>query len=214
VEQATATTPTAPTPRSTFEYAQTIAGALVPQLEQQPLAVEFDQDQSSGWRVHLKYGEMHPVGLLEFAALIDVPVTTAVTELGVHLDAIALVKDVEVRASALVSPAESARLQGEPAPAPAPFAVDASAPVVQPAPRGTGLLAELPAIVPVLPVPAVHLGGGKHAARPDRDPVPDTDVLQQPVTDDEQPPAPLPAQRLGSPFMGRIAVTPATGGQA
>jgi hypothetical protein len=231
VEQATVTTTDIPTQRTDpFRHALNVAGALVPFLKQPPLAVEIDDDSPSGWRVHLKYGESRGAGLLEFAALIDVPVTSVETTFGIHLDVIALIEGIEVRGSVLVSPAEAARLQGEPPTDPALLRTDD----VQPVPVGVGMLAELPAIVPVVPASATAPGvedearcvrcgctenatceGGCYW-------VPNLQLVDLcsacatveelaavTYTQAQAAQAPVPAPRLASPLMHRIPVVPA-----
>ncbi|MEV1063434.1 hypothetical protein [Streptomyces sp. NPDC050263] len=146
MEQAIAPTTTTPR-RGEFQHANSVAGSIVSSLEQQPFAVEIEEDFPSGWRVHLKFRESRAAGLFEFAALVDVPVTRAETTFGVHLDAVARVETIEVRGSALVSQARAAELEGLPAPLPTP---DAS-PAAQPVPLGASVLAQVPAITPVVP---------------------------------------------------------------
>ncbi|WP_405924910.1 hypothetical protein [Streptomyces sp. NBC_00035] len=148
--QPTAPAPTAqePTP-STFEDAQAVVPLVVLPLEQRPFAVETGEDWPSGYNVHLKFRETRGAGLLEFAALVDAPVTRADTPFGAHLDAITRVRGIEVRASALVSPREADRLLGPPTPAPAPTGQAADQTAAQPVPLSTA--AELPGIVSVLP---------------------------------------------------------------
>lgn len=182
MEQATVPTPA---PRDSFEHAYAVVGAIVPLLNQRPFAVEIEEDWPAGWRGHLKFRQTNGRGLFEFAALVDVPVTRAETAFGVHLDVIARIEDIEVRGSALVSPAEAARIEGAPAPEPTPATPDVAQPVAQPDPSGPSVLAELPAIVPVLPAPAVHL---------------DTPTVG-------------PTPRLASPLMDRIPVIPAEADQ-
>jgi len=150
VEQATA--PTNTTPRDEFQHANTIAGTIVTSLEQRPFAVEIEEDFPSGWRVHLKFRETRAAGLFEFAALVDVSVTRADTTGGVYLDAIARIETVEVRGSAVVSAARAAELEGQPAPLPTPEPETPSA--AQPVPLGSSVLAQVPAITPVVPVGA------------------------------------------------------------
>jgi hypothetical protein len=239
VEQATATTPTAPTPRTDgFRHALGVADALVPFLKQPPLAVEIDDDApyGSGWRVHLKYGEMRGAGLFEFAALIDVPVTRVTTAFGVHLDAIALIENIEVRGSALVSLLEAARLEGVPAPEPVAETPEEDLPASDPVQPSSSVLAEMPALAPVVPSQAAGLGA-EDEARCVRCGctenaacetgcywVPNlqmTDLCSACATVEElaavtytqaQPqeaPAEVPAQRLASPLMHRIPVIPA-----
>ncbi|MGW0795134.1 hypothetical protein [Streptomyces sp. NPDC002692] len=180
MEQTTAPATTAPAPRDSFEHAYAVVGQIVPLLAQRPFAVQIEEDWPVGWRGHLKFRASEGAGLFEFAALVDIPITRADTSFGVHFDAIAHIEDIEVRASALVTEAEAARLEGSPAPEPSPAVPDEPQPIEPP--PSPSVLAELPAIVPVLPAPAVHLDA--------------------------------PAPRLGSPLMDRIAVAPATDGQA
>lgn len=144
MEQATATTPPS---TDTFAHAHRVAGLVVAELgvDQLPFAVELDEDFPSGWRVHLKFRQSRAQGLLAFAALLDVPVTRAVVEYGIHLEVLVRVEDVEVRGSALVSPDTVAQLTGEPTPVhPAP---EAEAP--QPVLPGDSVLTAVPAITPV-----------------------------------------------------------------
>jgi hypothetical protein len=152
VEQATeAPTPTASQPRTgTFDHAHTVAGAIVARLEQKPFAVEIEEDFPSGWRVHLKFRESRAAGLLDFAALVDVPVTRATTEFGIHLDAFARVDHVEVRGSAIVSPDTAAQLEGQPTPVgPQPSAVaEEPSAAAHPVPLGAGVLAYVPTVTP------------------------------------------------------------------
>jgi len=151
MEQATA--PTTSTPRADeFQHANALAATIVTQLTQRPFAVEIEEDFPSGWRVHLKFREARAAGLFAFAALVDVPVTRAETTFGVHLDAIARVEDVEVRGSALVTPAQAADLEGQPAPLPEPMAATPSG--EPPMPLGASVLAQVPVITPVVPVGA------------------------------------------------------------
>jgi hypothetical protein len=238
VEQATATTPDNPTPKmDAFRYALHIAGTVIPFLKQPLLAVEFDPDETSGvgWTVHLKYGQQRAAGIFEFAALLDIPVTRATTELGIHLDAITLIQGVEIRGSAFVTESVAARLEGLPCPEEQPGTPDegqqASAPVFSSSP-----LTELPALVPVVPATAVGLGAEDEAQCvrcgctenaacetgcywvPNLQMV---DLCSACATAEElaaishtqaQPqeaPTDVPAQRLGSPLMNRISVIPA-----
>lgn len=157
MEQATAHTHSPAPVLATFQHAHDVVGRIVPYLERQPFAVEIEEDWPSGWRAHLKFRETRGAGLLELASLLDVPVTSASTAFGVHLDAIARIEDVEIRGSALVSPEEAARLEGESVPARAQAAPAEEAPAAQPVPLGSSVLAEMPAIVSVLPAPSVHL---------------------------------------------------------
>jgi hypothetical protein len=233
VEQATAATTDSPTPGTdAFRQALHIAGTVIPFLKQPLLAVEFDRDETAGfgWSVHLKYGQQRAAGIFEFAALIDVPVTRATTELGVHLDAIALIQGVEVRGSAFVTESEAARLEGLPCPVEQPGTPGeeqpASATVSSSSP-----LTELPALVPVVPATAVGPGAEDEARCvrcgctenaacengcywvPNLQMV---DLCSACATAEElaamtytqaQPAqAPVPAQRLASPLMHRIPV--------
>ncbi|MCX4974275.1 hypothetical protein [Streptomyces sp. NBC_00620] len=161
MEQATQTTAPAPTaqePRPpTFDDAHAVVPLVVNPLEQQPFAVETEEDWPSGYRVHLKFRETRGAGLLEFAALVDVPVTRADTAFGTHLDAITRVRGIEVRGSALVRPWEADRLLGTPTPEPMRSALAAAdQAAAQPVPLGTGTPADLPAIVSVLPHPGAE----------------------------------------------------------
>ncbi len=121
-----ATEPTAPAAHETpapgtedeFQKAHRIAGDLVARLTQRPFAVEVEEDWPAGHRAHLKFRESRSRGLLEYAAIVGVGVTSAETPFGVHLDAYTRIEDVEVRASALVSPAEAAKLERYIVPAP------------------------------------------------------------------------------------------------
>lgn len=168
MEQATATTTTAPprTDTETFAHAHTVAGGVVAELgmDQMPFAVELEEDFPAGWRVHLKFRPSKARGLLALAVLVDVPVTRAVLEYGIHLEALARIEDVEVRGSVLVSPDMAARLEGEPtpvAPALVPEAVPAAEP---PVPLGDSVLAQVAAIVPVVP-PLIELPDLQDVAR-------------------------------------------------
>lgn len=104
------TTPTAspeartPDPqRLAFQHAHMVTGDIVNRLAVQPFAVEIQEDFPSGWRIHLKFRSSQTDGLLDFARLVTVPVTTAVTEFGAHVECLARLEDVELRASALLS---------------------------------------------------------------------------------------------------------------
>lgn len=150
VEQAALAPTEAPEPQqATFQHATAVICQIVPllDLERRPFSVEIEEDWPSGWRVHLKFRETRAAGLLEFAALLDVPVTNATTAFGVHLDAITRIETVEVRASALVSPSEAARLEGEGAPAPTPQASASEQAIVRPVPLGSSVLATQSAVV-------------------------------------------------------------------
>ncbi|MET7475119.1 hypothetical protein ABZT17_12265 [Streptomyces sp. NPDC005648] len=153
MEQATeTTTPIAPPRTDTFAHAHTVAGAVISYLgtDEVPFAVEIEEDFPSGWRVHLKFRETRAAGLLAFAALVDVPVTRATTEFGIHLDAYARIESVEVRGSALVSPPIAAQLEHQPGSAePNPEPAAEETPAVQPVPLGASVLATVPAITPV-----------------------------------------------------------------
>lgn len=157
MEQATATTTA--TPPRTFAHANAIAGFVVSELgDQLPFAVELDEDSPAGWTVHLKFRQSRAAGLLAFAALVDVPVTRAVVKHGIYLEALVRIKEVEVRGSALVSPATAADLEGEAASTePAPDAEaqidtqaepegEAVSETVQSVPLGSSVLASVPAI--------------------------------------------------------------------
>ena len=153
MEQATATTTTelkAVAPEThAFQQAHTIASAVTARLAQLPFAVEIEEDFPSGWRVHLKFRQTRAEGLMELAALVDVPVTRATTEFGIHLEAYARVEDVEVRGSALVSTSLADELlQQTPQPDPVPAADTDPAPSV-PIPLGASVLAHTVAISPV-----------------------------------------------------------------
>ncbi|WP_405925476.1 hypothetical protein [Streptomyces sp. NBC_00035] len=154
MEQATQTTAPAPTAQEpqppTFEDAHAVIPLVVLPLEQKPFAVETGEDWPSGWRVHLKFRETRGAGLLEFAALVDVPVTRADTAFGTHLDAITRIRGIEVRASALVSPWEADRLLGTRTPEPTPTVQAEDQAAAHPVPLSTSTLAELPAIMSVL----------------------------------------------------------------
>jgi hypothetical protein len=153
VDQATqVTAPAASTPprTGTFQHAHAIAGDIVTQLAQLPFAVEVEEDWPSGWRVHLKFREQRAAGLFAFASFVDVPVTRAQTTFGVHLDAIVRFETVEVRASALVSPAQAAELTGQAVSEPTPDASTSS--VQQPVPLGDSVLARVQAVTPIVPV--------------------------------------------------------------
>lgn len=151
MEQATAPT-TTPPPPDEFQHANTIAGTVVTSLEQRPFAVEVEEDFPAGWRVHLKFRESRAAGLFAFAALVDVPVTRADTEYGVYLDAIARVETVEVRGSAVVSAARAAELEGQSAPLPT---TEPETPSAEPSvPLGASVLAQVPAVTPVVPIAA------------------------------------------------------------
>ncbi|WP_200676907.1 hypothetical protein [Streptomyces sp. MBT65] len=146
----------------TFAHAHAVAGIVVAELnaDQLPFAVEIEEDFSSGHRVHLKVRATLARGLLAFASVFDVPVTRADTAFGVHFDAITRIEDVEVRASALVSPVQAADLEGQPAPLSEPL----EAREVQPVPLGASVLAQVAAVVPVVP-PLIELLGLQDVAR-------------------------------------------------
>ncbi|MDX2696235.1 hypothetical protein [Streptomyces ipomoeae] len=118
MEQATEPTTTAapaevrtPDPqRLAFQHTHMVSGDIVHRLAVQPFAVEIEEDFPSGWRVHLKFRSHQTAGLLDFARLVSVPVTHAVTEFGMHVECLARIGDVELRASALLSQAAAAAL--------------------------------------------------------------------------------------------------------
>ncbi|MEU9149159.1 hypothetical protein AB0D59_01060 [Streptomyces sp. NPDC048417] len=132
-------------PRDAFDHALAVAGAVVAPLgtDQRPFALEIEEDFPKGYRAHLKFRETRGEGLLAFAALADVPVTRADTAFGVFLDAIARIEGIEVRGSAMVSPSQAARLEGQRAPLPEPPAT------VAPVALGASVLAMVPAVTPV-----------------------------------------------------------------
>lgn len=115
MEQATQpTTPTAPVEarepapqRLAFQHAHMVTGDIVNRLAVQPFAVEIQEDFPSGWRIHLKFRSAQTAGLLDFARMLTAPVTTAVTQFGVHVECLARLGDVELRASALLSHEEA-----------------------------------------------------------------------------------------------------------
>ncbi|MEV0478043.1 hypothetical protein [Streptomyces prunicolor] len=149
MDKATATTTTAPPRTDTFAHAHAVAGVVVAELgeTQMPFALELEEDFPSGWRIHLKFRQSRAEGLFAFAALVDVPVTRAVLEYGIHLEALVRIEDVEVRGSALVSPDVAAQLEGEPTPVdPMPMPEPEAAP---PVPLGASVLAAVPAITHV-----------------------------------------------------------------
>ncbi|WP_327403875.1 hypothetical protein OG194_29840 [Streptomyces sp. NBC_01288] len=147
MEQATATTTTAPPRTDTFAHAHAVAGIVVAELgaDQLPFALELEEDFPSGWRIHLKFRQSRAEGLLAFASLVDVPVTRAFVEYGVHFEVLVRIKDVEVRGSALVSPDVAARLEGEPTPVD-PMPEPEAAP---PVPLGASVVAAVPAVTPI-----------------------------------------------------------------
>ncbi|MFF6985650.1 hypothetical protein [Streptomyces sp. NPDC010273] len=157
MDQATATTTTTPprTNTNSFAHAHAVAGFVVAELGNElPFAVELDEDFPAGWRAHLKFRQSRARGLLSFAALVDVPVTRAIVQYGIHLEVLVRIEDVEVRGSALVSPETEAELEGEatsaePAPDADPDAEaedEAGLESVQPVPLGSSVLASVPAI--------------------------------------------------------------------
>lgn len=158
MDQATGTTPAA----DSFEHAHEVVGSIIARVDIRPLAVELEQDFPSGWRVHCKYRADGAAGLYELAAYLDVAVTRSHNSLGVFLDAIARIRGIEVRGSALVSAEQAAALEGQPAPIPsAPEDTVPSAPAARPAvvplPLAPNAAGQVPVITPVTPVATEHL---------------------------------------------------------
>ncbi|MGW5736960.1 MULTISPECIES: hypothetical protein [Streptomyces] len=156
----------APTPTpATFQHATAIVRQVIPLLdpEQRPFAVEVEEDWPTGWRAHLKFRELRAAGLLQFAALLGVPVAKTQTAFGVHLDAITRIEDVEVRASALVSPQEAERLEAPAVPAPAPQPPVTVQAAAHPVPLGSSVLAAVPSIVSPQAAPVVQTDGQDEA---------------------------------------------------
>ncbi|MER7930530.1 hypothetical protein ABTY96_46730 [Streptomyces sp. NPDC096057] len=150
MDQATATTTTAPPRTDTFAHAHAVAGIVVAELGHElPFAVELDEDFPAGWRAHLKFRQSRARGLLSFAALVDVPITRAVVESGIHLEVLVRIQDVEVRGSALVSPETAAELEG--APTPVDPALEAEAEIAPSAPPGADVAAQEAVVIPVVP---------------------------------------------------------------
>lgn len=137
---------TEPVPLGSFEHATAVASRTFLPLEEKPFAVEITEDFPSGWRIHFKYRDSRVRGLFEFAAAVDVPVTRATTAFGVHFDAIARHEGLELHGSALTSLYQAQALDDEIAAAAAP------APAVQPVALGASVLAQVPAVTPVVPV--------------------------------------------------------------
>ncbi|MDX3162383.1 hypothetical protein PV516_01030 [Streptomyces scabiei] len=96
--------------RLAFQHAHMVTGDIVGRLAVQPFAVEIQEDFPSGWRIHLKFRSAQTAGLLDFARMLTAPVTTAVTQFGVHVECLARLGDVELRASALLSHEEATAL--------------------------------------------------------------------------------------------------------
>lgn len=121
MQQATQPTmPTAPVEarepdpqRLAFQHAHMVTGDIVNRLAVQPFAVETEQDFPSGWRSHLKFRSDNAAGLLDFARMVKAPVTTAVTQFGVHVECLARLDKVELRASALLSHEEASALSAQ-----------------------------------------------------------------------------------------------------
>ncbi|WP_330349629.1 hypothetical protein [Streptomyces sp. NBC_00582] len=162
MEQATqATTPTAstqiqpPVPDS-FEHAAGVSAGIFSRLEQKPSSVEISADFPNGWCVHFKYRAATAAGILTFAELLDVDLTTAATAFGIHVDAIARYEGIEVRGSALLSQAEGAWLLDLPTPTSAPAETHA----VQPVPLNSNTLAQAQAVTPVTLVAAEEISDG------------------------------------------------------
>lgn len=153
MEQATATAPTDNSPRAQDEFAHAaqLAAGIVLQLEQKPCTVEVGADFPSGWRLRFVYRTADAAGLFELAALLDVPVTRADTELGVHLDAVARVETIEISGGTFVTEGQAARLTGLPGPLPSDTEFLAA---VEPVALGASVLAQIPAVTPVVPAPA------------------------------------------------------------
>ncbi|WP_371579417.1 hypothetical protein [Streptomyces sp. NBC_01314] len=97
--------------RLAFQHAQMVSGDIVNRLAVLPFAVETHEDFPSGWRIHLKFRSSQTAGLLDFARLVGVPVTEAVTEFGTHVECLTRMGDVELRASALLSHDEADALK-------------------------------------------------------------------------------------------------------
>ena len=153
MEQATQpTTPTAsaedrqdstPVP-GTFAHAAAVAARVVTGLQQKPTAVEISEDFPSGYRVHLKYrGDGSRIaGLYEFAASFDIPITKAITEFGLHLDALTRFETLELHCSALTTEGVIEALEEARRPDTKPDAQAATA-----VPLGASALAVVPAVV-------------------------------------------------------------------
>lgn len=120
MEQVTHSTrpPTAPEAHDSqgtaFQHAHQLTGQLVAKLAVLPFAVEVQEDFPSGWRVHLKFRHDSLTGLQDTARLTGAPVTSATTEFGMHVECLARIQDVEIRASIMLSGAEAEALEEAP----------------------------------------------------------------------------------------------------
>jgi hypothetical protein len=150
VEQATqATTPTAPTYQGdeTFAHAAAVAASIVDRLslDAHPSSVRLEPILPSGWAVTILFLSHQAAGLYEAAAHTDVPITRAVHGEEIHLEAYARILNVDVRAAVLVTPAQAAELEGQPAPTePTPTPADEVA--TAPMPLGASVFAHVPAV--------------------------------------------------------------------
>ena len=140
----------------TFAHAAGVAARVVSGLQQPPTSVEISEDFPSGYRVHLKYRGARVAGLYEFAASLDIPVTKACTEFGVHLDALTRFETVELHCSALADEDQVDAIEEARRPAPEP-----QDPAAQPVPLGSSVLAAVPVITPT----AEPADGGDDVAR-------------------------------------------------
>ncbi|MEW2567694.1 hypothetical protein [Streptomyces sp. NPDC047070] len=139
-----------------FDHAASLAAWYFRQLTGRPYATELAEDFPTGYQVHLKFRSNDVAGLLQFAELVDAPVTRATTDFGVHLDVYARIQNVLLRGSALLSCGEAARLDAK-SPRPNPLADATTEPetvTVQPAPEvlplGSISTANQPATAPAV----------------------------------------------------------------
>lgn len=130
-----------------FDHAATLAAWDFRQLTTRPYATELTEDFPTGYQIHLKFRSNDVAGLLQFAELVDSPVTRATTDFGVHLDVYARIQNVLLRGSALLSYGEAARLdEKSPRPHPPAAAAEPETVTVQPAPLGSSITAHVPAV--------------------------------------------------------------------
>lgn len=171
MDQATQTaTPTAATAsfnaemltseHAAYQRASALLDRIVGKLTILPrlAAVVGDLD---GFRIRLNFGTNDPRGVLEFAALADVEASRDHSAGGVWFEARSTIEDIPACAEVLLSDEAAAVFeQQSPAPHPEPEpddAVPAAPEAARPVALGASILAQAPAVTPVVPLDAEQL---------------------------------------------------------
>ena len=136
------------TERTAYKRASALKDRIVDQLGTLPRSAAVVGDLT-GFRIQLNFGTNDPSGVLQFAEIADTEAHREPSGSGVWFEARATIEGIAVCAEVLLSQEAAAVFeQQSPPPNPGPDSGEPTA--VQPSPRGASVLAQAPAVTPVI----------------------------------------------------------------